>query len=607
MNKKIISTLIIILFLATGIVPICNGFSKDINIIHDNEKLQFIDSSQIEDKKILGLSQDVDWWSMFHHDPQLTGFSTSFAPNTNHILWTYSSGIYFDGFCSPAIVDDRLYIGSSSFALFQKDAIGPIDYILREKSIIQNYDHLLINNPDELENSLEQYFGIFYCLNAVNGVELWTFYTDGNSISSPAVANNRVYISAFNDYELTGKVYCLDATTGDEIWNNFLFSPYSSPVVMNDRLYISTIEIQEDDFIGKIFCLNSFNGNEIWNYTIGIGEYLLLSTPAVAYGNIYFITENDSEGGSDHIFCLDANSGELIWQSSILSMLNSPVISYGNVYLSSYDVSNNRGTFLCLDAEDGEEKWCYMMGINELPGYSSPAVAYGNVYFVTLDAVSYRAKIFCINASTGGYVWARTPGDMMFLSSPAIADEKLYIASAYFDPNLYCFDSNNGVTIWSYPLYFGILSSPAIAKDTLFIADGSWTVYAFQDENRRPESPNIAGPLHGKIGNKYDYSFVSIDPDGHDLYYYIDWGDGSFIDWFGPYDSNEKVVKGHRWFKQGDFSIKAKAKDVLGAESDWSELIVIMPRNKLITSLLLLRFLERYPLLQTLLMRLGLQ
>ena len=32
-------------------------------------------------------TDDVDWWPMFHHDLESTGYTTSSAPTTNGVLW----------------------------------------------------------------------------------------------------------------------------------------------------------------------------------------------------------------------------------------------------------------------------------------------------------------------------------------------------------------------------------------------------------------------------------------------------------------------------------------------------------------------------------------
>jgi len=508
MNSKIISMIIFVLFIGSGVVTCSSENPRDFSNLKDSETLRLNVGAQMYDECLSSI-EEVDWWSMFHHDPKLTGHSTSISPMTNNVLWTHSTGFYLGGFCSPAVVDYRLYIGSSAFGYLYEDTVRLLDHICGKGYLFRYNSHLFLNCLYIREESLRRDFGILYCLNALNGVELWCFYTQGYVISSPTVYDDKVYFSSVDEYDWDGRVYCLDAATGVEIWNSSLYSPLSSPNAVEGKLYVSAIEIDEEDLIGKMFCLNMLDGSEIWNYTIGVGEYLYLSTPAVAYDNVYFVTENENEEVPGHIFCLDEDTGEIIWQSSIWSMLNSPVISYGKVYISSYDLINDRGILLCLDAEDGDEQWRYMMGVEELAGYSTPAIAYGNVYFSTLSPITFRAKVTCINASTGVYIWARTPGDMMMLSSPAVADKKVYIGSFLYG-NLYCFDYANGTIIWSYPLVFGTLTSPGIANGILYTADASGTIYAFEDVLNIGDISGGFLSVKAEIQNRGDFNFTNV-------------------------------------------------------------------------------------------------
>ena len=55
--------------------------------------------------------------------------------------------------------------------------------------------------------------------------------------------------------------------------------------------------------------------------------------------------------------------------------------------------------------------------------------------------------------------------------------------------------------------------------------------------------------------------------------------------------------------KEGTFKIRVRAKDTFGAFSDWGELSVTMPRNRVVNNLFLY-FLEKHPILYQLLQRL---
>ena len=74
-----------------------------------------------------------------------------------------------------------------------------------------------------------------------------------------------------------------------------------------------------------------------------------------------------------------------------------------------------------------------------------------------------------------------------------------------------------------------------------------------------------------------DYNFTTTDPDGDEVYYFIDWGDQTNGSWIGPYPSGDKITKSHTWSTKGTYIIKAKAKDIYGNESDWATLSVTMP------------------------------
>jgi hypothetical protein len=127
--------------------------------------------------------------------------------------------------------------------------------------------------------------------------------------------------------------------------------------------------------------------------------------------------------------------------------------------------------------------------------------------------------------------------------------------------------------------------------------------------NNSPSAPVIDGPIEGKPGISYTYTFVSTDPEGDDVWYYIDWGDGNYEDWFGPHPSGTIIEKTHVFDNTGTYIIYAKAKDTLGSESDWGTLTVTIPRGKVLNNPIM-NFLQNqpnmFPLLQQLLVRFGL-
>ena len=64
----------------------------------------------------------------------------------------------------------------------------------------------------------------------------------------------------------------------------------------------------------------------------------------------------------------------------------------------------------------------------------------------------------------------------------------------------------------------------------------------------------------------------------------------------GPYGSDESGGVHHLWEEENTYTIKIKAKDTLGDESDWATLEVEMPVNQqVVINPLLQMILERFP------------
>jgi hypothetical protein len=104
----------------------------------------------------------------------------------------------------------------------------------------------------------------------------------------------------------------------------------------------------------------------------------------------------------------------------------------------------------------------------------------------------------------------------------------------------------------------------------------------------QPETPKTpTGPTSGTVEAEYPYSTSTNDPDGDQVYYWFDWGDGSNSGWLGPYDSGQVVSVSHVWDTRGSYNIQVKAKDTHDLESEWSEpLITSMPKFKLMNRML---------------------
>jgi len=115
-------------------------------------------------------------------------------------------------------------------------------------------------------------------------------------------------------------------------------------------------------------------------------------------------------------------------------------------------------------------------------------------------------------------------------------------------------------------------------------------------ENEPPEISSIDGIANGKVGIDYDYTFSANDPDGDDVYIYVEFCAGcQEAQWHGPFPSGYQLTIGHSWESKGSFTIQAKAKDVYDIEGEWGSLEVSMPKAKYNINKPFLTFLENYP------------
>jgi len=111
------------------------------------------------------------------------------------------------------------------------------------------------------------------------------------------------------------------------------------------------------------------------------------------------------------------------------------------------------------------------------------------------------------------------------------------------------------------------------------LMESDFVNYDFSVENRPPGKPTITGTTSGEVGQEYDYTFVSTEPDGDDVYYDIDWADGQYEIWIGPYSSGAEITVSHAWDDEGIYVISAVAKDSHDVESNTGYLSVTMPQD----------------------------
>jgi len=118
----------------------------------------------------------------------------------------------------------------------------------------------------------------------------------------------------------------------------------------------------------------------------------------------------------------------------------------------------------------------------------------------------------------------------------------------------------------------------------------------YGSEEGAPNPPIIEGPTNGKNNTLYSYNISTIDPQGDNVFFMIDWGDDIIEGWIGPVSSGNVIEMTHSWNKRDNYVISVKAKDINDDESLWSTFEISMPKNYKLNSMInISRFINNHP------------
>jgi hypothetical protein len=270
----------------------------------------------------------------------------------------------------------------------------------------------------------------------------------------------------------------------------------------------------------------------------------------------------------------------------------------------------------------------YYLSVDELGSvynihwyYYTPDIYAGGMAFFEAPAWVFNPqpdKDFAFKTEyygTGGY---RIGGHYLTCAGVNSQDLKIGVSDPCWDIQNPTNDptKHNDAQFVSHDIYNVIIGSPVSNYDYKwwlpnFPADCDYTIVeqavVICPVNNPPNKPvKPSGQLRGKIGVSYSYSSSTTDPNGDQLYYWFEWGDGTNSGWVGPLASGVIANASHTWTTKNTYSITVKAKDTAGAESPWSDpLSVKMPLSSSINApfwdWLFERFPHAFPILRQLL------
>ena len=564
--KKTTINLLIILLILISVIPIGIGDKLNIssdkiiinkyNVLNNNGSVFSTDDQSIiiiyNNEQKSNLNTNINFrniflntifegpWPMYCHDARHTSRSPySTVDNIGIEKWRYDMGWVCSG--SPIIDDDEIiYIGA--YYMYAVYPNGTLKWLF-------NSHGKVVSAPTIDDNGVLYFGGIweeyFYAVYSENGTEKWR-HSIGDTWASPTVGPD-------------GIIYA----TATDNWNVIAFYPngtvkwsfhanervFSSPAIGdNSTIYVTS-------YGNYLYALYPENGTVKWQYHTG--GSVRTSACIADDGTVYVVSVNGV------LHALYPN-GTLKWQASIDGG-TSPTIGWdGTIYCGYHQ--------LFAINPDGSQKWVFNPGEGRSIKEGTPCNSVdGTIYFGTYISYSTQpdgGELIAVNPD-GTERWRLMIANNWVMSAPAIgADGTVYIGSW-----------NDGTPPygWGYLHAIGSLDPNA------------------------PSAPVISGPDSGRIKKTYEFTFNSTSPIGRDVYYYIDWDDHTATNWAGPYKSGEEATISHSWLYKRTFTIKAQAKDTENLWGPCSTFNIKISNSKMAANSPLLRFLERFPLLQKLL------
>lgn len=196
---------------------------------------------------------------------------------------------------------------------------------------------------------------------------------------------------------------------------------YSSPAIVGDRLYAISAGNGLFTDSGAIYCLDANTGQVIWK-SAPPGYRASFSSPAVS-GRYLVCGEGLHTTLDGRILCLDTGSGQVLWEMRTNSHVESSAcISGSRVIIGAGDDG-----YYCLalsgNGHGGPQVLWHAMPDKYPDAESSPLIVDGRVYIGLGEA---GQAICCLDADTGQEIW-RTPTPCPVFTAPTMIDGKILI------------------------------------------------------------------------------------------------------------------------------------------------------------------------------------
>ena len=213
------------------------------------------------------------------------------------------------------------------------------------------------------------------------GDRAWTFTTDGQVWSSPAIRDGIAYFGSMDKH-----VYAVRLEDGEELWSYKTDGAViSSPLALADMVIVGS-------FDRKVYALDSRSGRLLWSFK---GDGWFWAGP-VSDGQDVFVA---SMGGT--VYALSPSSGSLRW--SFKGEPSAPIVSTPTIVGELVVVGTDGGDLYRLDVRNGDPVGGAMR-LADKP-IKAPLGRDGVMVFVGLEDNSVRG----VNVEDWDEIWQYPP------------------------------------------------------------------------------------------------------------------------------------------------------------------------------------------------------
>lgn len=319
--------------------------------------------------------------------------------------------------------------------------------------------------------------GVVSAFRLDDGKEIWSHRLKPANKDDKSVAMKGAGVAQYNKkiYATTGfgGTFCLDMMNGKEIWRHDIDVPIRiAPTVNDGKIFVQTID-------NSLIALNADTGAEIWKYTADLEQTTLVGGASPAYNPSLDVVIAAFSNGELRAF--KASTGTPLWGdllvskkrtnslANITAIKANPVIDEDKVFAVGYN-----SVLAAFDLRTGSRIWEREMGSNNQPW------VVGKYLFVLTN----NFDLLAMEKDNGKIVWntniptGEDDRNGVFGSGPVLVSDRLIITTS--NGYVFAVSPYTGEIISYVSMPDGVELSPVVADNITLFATNDADLLAYK-------------------------------------------------------------------------------------------------------------------------------